>query len=67
MASRWELLVSQGKYSNEILKNFCMESSKPMDTHLVGIWRNEHATLGEEVEVTINRHLVGSLMYLVSR
>ena len=43
-----------------------MESSKPMETPLVGNWRKKDATLGEVVEVTIYRQLVGSLMYLVN-
>ena len=30
-----EIFVSQGKYANEILQRFCMESFKPMDTPLV--------------------------------
>jgi len=29
-----ELFVSQGKYANETLKKFHMESSKPMETPL---------------------------------
>jgi len=55
-----ELFVSQGKYANEILKKFHME------TPLASNWRKEDATSGEVVEDTINRHLVGSLMYLVN-
>jgi len=31
-----ELFVSQGKYANEILRRFHMESSKPMKTPLAG-------------------------------
>eukprot|EP00253_Pinus_taeda_P011278 PITA_11278 len=61
-----ELYVSQGKYANEILKRFCMESSKPMETPLVGNWRKEDANSGEVVEATIYKQLVGSLMYLVN-
>jgi hypothetical protein len=61
-----ELFVSQGKYANEILKKFHMESSKPMETPLAGNWRKEDATSGEVVEATIYRQLVGSLMYLVN-
>eukprot|EP00253_Pinus_taeda_P035737 PITA_35737 len=61
-----ELFVSQGKYANEILRRFCMESSKLMETPLVGKWRKEDATLREVVEVTVYRKLVGSLMYLVN-
>jgi hypothetical protein len=29
-----ELFVSQGKYANEILQRFCMDSCKPMETPL---------------------------------
>ena len=59
-----ELFVSEGKYANEILKNFHMESSKPMETPLATNWRKEDDTSGEVVEPTIYRQLVGSLMYL---
>lgn len=50
-----ELFLSQGKYANEILKKFCVESRKPMDTPLACIWRKDDTTLGEEVEATIYR------------
>ena len=60
-----DLFVSQGNYANEILKRFCMERSKLMETPLVGNWRKKDATLGEVVEATVYRQLVGSLMYLV--
>ncbi len=53
-----ELFVSQGKYANEILKKFHMESRKTMETPLASNWRKEDAT--------IYRKLVGSLMYLVT-
>ena len=36
-----ELFVSQGKYANEILKRFHMESSKSMETPIAGNWRKE--------------------------
>eukprot|EP00253_Pinus_taeda_P026207 PITA_26207 len=61
-----ELFVSQGKYANEILKKFHMESSEPIETPLVGNWRKEDATSGEVVDATIYRQLVVSLMYLVN-
>lgn len=60
-----ELFVSQGKYANEIMKKFDMESSKPMETPLVTSWRKEDATTSEVVETTIYWHLMGSLTYLV--
>eukprot|EP00253_Pinus_taeda_P010164 PITA_10164 len=61
-----ELFVSQGKYANEILRIFHMESNEPMETPLVGKWRKEDATSGEVVEAIVYRQLVGSLMYLVN-
>eukprot|EP00253_Pinus_taeda_P027804 PITA_27804 len=61
-----ELFISQGKYANAILKKFCMESSKPMETPLATSLRKEDATSSEEVEATIYRQLAGSLMYLVN-
>eukprot|EP00253_Pinus_taeda_P017758 PITA_17758 len=39
-----KLFVSQGKYANEILKKFHIESSKPMETPLARNWRKEDAT-----------------------
>eukprot|EP00253_Pinus_taeda_P034876 PITA_34876 len=39
-----ELFVSQGNYANMILKKFHMERSKPMETPLLGNWREEDAT-----------------------
>jgi len=61
-----ELIISHGKYANEILKKFHMERSKPMETPLAGNWRKDDATSGEVVEATIYRKLVGSFMYLVN-
>eukprot|EP00253_Pinus_taeda_P031494 PITA_31494 len=61
-----ELFVSQGKYGNEILQTFFMESCKPMETHLVTHWMKEGANSSEEVDATIYKKLVGSLMYLVN-
>ena len=61
-----ELFVSQGKYSNKILKKFHMERSKPMETPLASNWRKEDATSREVVEATVYRQLVGSLLYLLN-
>eukprot|EP00253_Pinus_taeda_P003038 PITA_03038 len=60
------LFVSQGKYAREILEKFNMHGCKPVDTPLPGGWRKEDATSGEEVDATVYRQLVGSLMYLVN-
>ena len=61
-----EIFFYQGKYANEILKRFHMESSKPMETPIVGNWRKEVAVSREVVEATLYRQLVGSLMYLMN-
>eukprot|EP00253_Pinus_taeda_P003219 PITA_03219 len=60
------LFVSQGKYARKILEKFNMHGCKPVDTPLPGGWRKEDATSGEEVDATVYRQLVGSLMYLVN-
>eukprot|EP00253_Pinus_taeda_P016908 PITA_16908 len=59
-----DFFVSQGKYANELLRRFCMERIKPMEIPLDGNWRKEDATLGEVMDATVYRQLVGSLMYL---
>eukprot|EP00253_Pinus_taeda_P003110 PITA_03110 len=60
------LFLSQGKYARKILEKFNMHGYKPVDTPLLGGWRKEDATSGEEVDATVYRQLVGSLMYLVN-
>eukprot|EP00253_Pinus_taeda_P033612 PITA_33612 len=61
-----EHFVSQGKYANEILHKFHMDSCKPMETPLATSWRKEDVTSSEEVDATNYRQLVGSVMYLVN-
>ena len=43
-----------------------MHGWKPVDTPLLGGWRKEDVTSGEEVDATVYRELVGSQMYLVN-
>eukprot|EP00253_Pinus_taeda_P022771 PITA_22771 len=50
-----ELFVSQGKYANEILQRFYMDSCKLMETPLATNWRKEDVTSGEEVDVIVYR------------
>eukprot|EP00253_Pinus_taeda_P021836 PITA_21836 len=57
-----ELFVSRGKYDNEILQRFYMDSYKPMDTPLSTNMRKEDATSDEEVDANVYRQLVGSIM-----
>lgn len=60
------LFVSQGKYAQEILEKFNMHGCNPVDTPLPGGWRKDDATSAEEVDATVYRQLMGSLMYLVN-
>eukprot|EP00253_Pinus_taeda_P024706 PITA_24706 len=59
-------LLIIGKYAWEILEKFNMHGCKPVDTPLPRGWRKEDTTSGEEVDATVYRQLVGSLMYLVN-
>ena len=43
-----------------------MENFNPMDTPIATNWRKENDTSVEEVDATIYRQLVGSLIYLVN-
>eukprot|EP00253_Pinus_taeda_P009842 PITA_09842 len=56
----------EGKYAREILEKLNMHGCKPVDTPLFRGWRKEDATSVEEVDATVYRQLVGSLMYLVN-
>eukprot|EP00253_Pinus_taeda_P003800 PITA_03800 len=64
-----EVFVSQGKYANEILKQFHMEKFKPMQTPLAGNWRKEDATSSEpsklfwKVVKHVLRYLRGTSQY----
>ena len=60
------LFVSQGKYAREILEKFNIHGYKPVVTPLPGGWRKKDATSAEVVDATVDRQLVGSLMYLVN-
>eukprot|EP00253_Pinus_taeda_P024618 PITA_24618 len=50
-----DLFVSQGRYANEILRRFHMDSSKLMETPLACNWRKEDSTSGEVVEAIVYR------------
>lgn len=58
-----EWFVSQRMNENEILQRFHMEICKPVETALIMTnLRNEDATSGEEVDATIYRQLMDSLI-----
>ena len=60
------VFLGQGKYAVDILKRFQMEGCRPMSTPMITNWKKLHASEGELVDPTLERQLIGSLMYLVN-
>ena len=56
--------IGQGKYAVDILRRFGMEDCRPISTPLVTNCRRIDASSLEEVDPTMYRRLIGSLMYL---
>lgn len=61
-----EIFLGQEKYLIDILKKFGMDNCKPMSTPLVTNWKKIDASRLEEVDPSLYRQLIGSLMYLVN-
>eukprot|EP00253_Pinus_taeda_P002707 PITA_02707 len=56
----------QGRYATEILKRFRMEDCRPMATLMITNWKKIDASKDKDVDPTLYRQLIGSLMYLVN-
>ncbi|KAH9291809.1 hypothetical protein KI387_043002 [Taxus chinensis] len=61
-----EIFLGQGKYCIEILKRFEMEDCKAMSTPMITNWRKVDTSKDKDVDPTLYRQLIGSLMYLVN-
>ena len=61
-----EIFLGQGKYCIEILKRFGMEDCKAMSTPMITNWKKVDTTKEKNVDPTLYRQLIGSLMYLVN-
>ena len=63
-----EILLSQGKYTVEILKKFGMTDYKPMATPMVMNLKKLSETSSDSGKINshIYRQMIGSLMYLVN-
>jgi hypothetical protein len=63
-----EIFLSQGKYTVEILKKFGMLNCKPMATPMVMNLKklSVSSSDSDEIDLTLYRQLIGSLMYLVN-
>ena len=61
-----EIFLGQRKYCIEILKRFRIEDCKAMSTPMIMNWRKVDTTKEKDVDPTLYRQLMGSLMYLVN-
>ena len=61
-----EIFLGQGRYALEILKRFRMQDCRPMATPMITNWKKIDASKDKEVDPTLYKHLLGSLMYLVN-
>eukprot|EP00253_Pinus_taeda_P010691 PITA_10691 len=59
-----EIFLRQGRYATEILKRFRMQNHRPMSTPMITNWKKIDALGDKEVDLTLYRQLIGSLMYL---
>eukprot|EP00253_Pinus_taeda_P018017 PITA_18017 len=61
-----EIFLGQGRYAIEILKRFKMQDCRPMATPMITNWKKIDASEDKEVDPTLYRQLIRSLMYLVN-
>jgi hypothetical protein len=60
------IFLNQGKYAVEILKRFYMLECKPMNTPMETKLKLLVDTSSELIDATLNKHIIGSLMYLTN-
>jgi len=61
-----KIFLGQGKYCIESLKRFGMEDCKAMSTPMITNWKKVDTTKEKDVDSTLYRQLIGSLMYMVN-
>eukprot|EP00253_Pinus_taeda_P008433 PITA_08433 len=61
-----EIFLGQGRYTIKILKRFRMQDCRPMATPMITNWKKIDASKDKEVDPTLYRKLIGSLLYLVN-
>eukprot|EP00253_Pinus_taeda_P033966 PITA_33966 len=61
-----EIFLGQGRYATDILKIFKMEDCKPMATPIISNRKKIDASKDKDVDPTLYRQLIWSLMYLVN-
>eukprot|EP00253_Pinus_taeda_P002237 PITA_02237 len=60
------IFLGQGRYATENLKRFRMQDCRPMAAPMITNWKKIDASEDKEVDPTLYRKLIGSLMYLVN-
>ncbi|GKA12716.1 retrovirus-related pol polyprotein from transposon TNT 1-94 [Tanacetum coccineum] len=63
-ASPRGIFLNQSKYALEIIKKYDMETSDPVDTPMVEKSKLDADPQGKEVDPTLYRIMIGSIMYL---
>ncbi|KAA0053129.1 integrase [Cucumis melo var. makuwa] len=61
-----EIVISQQKYAHDLLKKFQMENASPCNTPMDANLKLCKDNIGEAVDPSLYRSLVGSLMYLTA-
>eukprot|EP00253_Pinus_taeda_P025703 PITA_25703 len=61
-----EIFLGQGRYTTKILKRFRMQDCRPMATPMMTNWKKIDAYEGREVDPSLYKKLIGSMMYLVN-
>ncbi|GJW87999.1 retrovirus-related pol polyprotein from transposon TNT 1-94 [Tanacetum coccineum] len=60
------IIINESKYALESLKKYGMESSDPVDTHMVKKSKLDEDTQGKAVDPTHYHGMIGTLMYLTA-
>ncbi|XP_059073380.1 uncharacterized mitochondrial protein AtMg00810-like [Cryptomeria japonica] len=60
-----EIFLGQGKYCIEISRKFEMEDFRGMSTSMIMNWKKVATSSEKDVDLTLYKKLIGSLMYLV--
>eukprot|EP00253_Pinus_taeda_P022620 PITA_22620 len=61
-----EIFLGQGRHCIEVQRRFRMENCRAMSTPMISNWRKIETSRGKDVDPTLYRKLIGSLMYLVN-
>eukprot|EP00253_Pinus_taeda_P014262 PITA_14262 len=61
-----KIFLGQGRYATEILKRFRMQDCRPMATQMITNWKKIDASEDKDIDPTLYRQFIASLMYLVN-